>query len=73
MMKKVIMLCTLLFSTHCFAHLDASQIHSAIENGFYRTANNTVNPISITYGGKDITQPKIRVANEETTASHFLG
>jgi len=71
-MKKVlIVLGVLLFSANSFANIDVNQIHSAVLNGFHSSSINSQNSISITYGGRDISRPKVAVANEKTAAIPF--
>ncbi|MBV8802525.1 MAG: hypothetical protein JO131_06115 [Gammaproteobacteria bacterium] len=66
MMKKVmIVLSALLFSANSFANIDVNQIHSAIQNGFNNSSLVSQNSVSITYGGKDISRPKVAIADEK--------
>jgi len=70
-MKKVLIgLSAVLFCANSFAGFDANQIHSAIQNGFH---GNTLNSqqSAITYGGKDISQPKVAIADENPVPISF--
>lgn len=71
-MKKVLILFgALLFSAHCLANIDVNQMHSAIQHGFNNNSANSQNVTSITYGGKDISHPKIAVANDKAASISF--
>jgi hypothetical protein len=67
-MKRMLMLVTaLLFSTYCFAEVNVSDLHSAIQNTFSTNSNASTNALSMMYSGKDISRPKVAVSDERSS------
>jgi hypothetical protein len=67
MMKRLcILTVALLVSTYSFASHDSEQLTSAIQSGFNNPSSYPVPLMSVIYSGKDISRPKIAVADERT-------
>jgi hypothetical protein len=66
-MKKILLIATLFFTTYCFANSNTAQLYSAIQSGFSSHTITSQHPFSFNYGGKDISRPKMAVADERTS------